>query len=557
MSQVFKAKEEELAAVFGDGYLFTIPVYQRPYSWEVEHVKELIDDLLAAQTHKSGSPYFLGSVVLIKDEGNPRSEVVDGQQRLTTLTIILCVLRELAGEQKQRDEIHDFVRQKGNSKRGTSDEYRLTLRELDREFFARQIQEQGNLDALLNRELSSEQGTQRRLTENLRQIHETLQKLSKEDQEKLVDFIVQKCVLVIVTATDRDSAFRVFSVMNDRGLDLSPTDILKADTIGEMEAERRQQYAEKWERIEERLGREHFRDLFAHLRMIRLKSKLRRTLQEDFQEHILKQTSGADFVDLELEPYSDVYERVRDASYESTRNADTVNRYLDYLGRLDNFDWIPPVMAFVRAHEADQDSILQFVRDMERLAYGLFILRADVNRRINRYAEVLKGIEANRDLFTEDSPLQLESEEKKEILARLDGEVYNWVPVARRVLLERLNSQLAEPKLIEKYSRVTIEHVLPQNPEDGSEWMRWFPEEEERQGWTHRLANLVLLSRKKNAQASNWEFGRKKDEYFSRNGVSSFSLTTQVIREDEWTVDTLRRRQLALLDVLGKEWRLR
>ena len=90
------ARERNLNAVFSDDYVFTIPIYQRPYAWTPEQVNELLDDLLNAMQTDRTSPYFLGSVVLIKTDDDSSSEVVDGQQRLTTLSILLCVLRDLA-----------------------------------------------------------------------------------------------------------------------------------------------------------------------------------------------------------------------------------------------------------------------------------------------------------------------------------------------------------------------------------------------------------------------------------------------------------------------------
>ena len=86
--------------------------------------------------------------------------------------------------------------------------------------------------------------------------------------------------------------------------------------------------------------------------------------------------------------------------------------------------------------------------------------------------------------------------------------------------------------------------------------MTWFPSQDEREAWTHKLANLVLLSRRKNASASNWEFGRKKNEYFRSGSVAPFALTSQVLNESEWTPAVLESRQQELIDALSKEWRL-
>ena len=95
MPEAIKASEQNLDKVFCNDYMFEIPYYQRPYAWTTEEVGELLDDLLFAMDKDAEAPYFLGSIVLIKGD-SPDSKVIDGQQRLTTLTILLCTMRELA-----------------------------------------------------------------------------------------------------------------------------------------------------------------------------------------------------------------------------------------------------------------------------------------------------------------------------------------------------------------------------------------------------------------------------------------------------------------------------
>ena len=555
MPEIIKASERNLNSVFSDDYLFEIPFYQRPYAWTTEQVDELLDDLLNAMDRDSQSPYFLGSVVLIKNEGDSKSAVVDGQQRLTTLSMLFCVLRELAVGNAQ-SELDGFVREAGNSLRGTQDRFRLGLRARDREFFHDNVQSQGEIAEFLKKDTATFSDSQKLIFTNVNRLDQELSKLGEARRNALVKFVIQQCYLVVVTATDRDSAYRIFSVMNDRGLDLSPTDILKAETIGEIPEPDQDVYGEKWENIEERIGRDGFRDLFAHIRMITLKTKLRRTLQADFQDNVLKNTVGNEFIDNTLEPYSSVYETLLEASYESTQDAEKVNDYLRHLGRLDNFDWIPPAMAFFFRHQNDRESLIRFTKDLERLAYGLFVRRANINDRINRYAEVLRDIELGSDLFDDDSPLQLKADEQNEIVNGLNGQIYLQTAVVRRTLLERLDSLLADTGATYTRTTITVEHVLPQNPRSDSEWMTWFPSQDQRDAWTHRLANLVLLSRRKNASASNWDFGRKKTEYFQRGGVAPFALTAQVLNESDWTPVVLERRQSELVDSLRKEWRL-
>ena len=347
--------------------------------------------------------------------------------------------------------------------------------------------------------------------------------------------------------------------MNNRGLDLSPTDVLKAvvlDAISDSQSQ--DEYAVKWEGVEEELGRDNFRDLFAHIRMIYRKEKLRGTLETEFETYVLGDLSSKkaiEFVDNELEPYADAYEIVSGASYESTEEAEKVNALLRHLNRLDNFDWIPPAIAYFRRRMGQTDKLWEFTRDLERLAYGLFIRRANINERIDRYAQVISAIESGGGLFEDGSPLQLSLAEKAEIFERLDGDIYSQVRL-RTPLLLRLDSIVAEKGASYQHPIVSIEHVLPQNPPDNSQWTKWFPDEEKRNQWTHRLANLVLLSRRKNTRASNYEFDRKKSEYFQRHGTTTFALTTKVVDQSEWTPTVLERRQQELIGALKKQWRL-
>ena len=205
-------------------YYFQIPLYQRPYAWTTEHVDELLDDLTDAMRRDREAPYFLGSIVLIKSDDDAKSEVVDGQQRLTTLTMLFCVLREISDDRN----LDVFVRQAGNPHLGTVDRFRLSARQRDKDFFEKFIQKSGRLSDLLKLDPAGLSDSQRHMLENMSHMQDAILKLDDESRRDLAGYMAQKCFLVVVCASDGDSARRIFSVMNDRGLDLAPTDVLKA-----------------------------------------------------------------------------------------------------------------------------------------------------------------------------------------------------------------------------------------------------------------------------------------------------------------------------------------
>lgn len=233
-----------------------------------------------------------------------------------------------------------------------------------------------------------------------------------------------------------------------------------------------------------------------------------------------------------------------------------MNRLLRWLNKIDNADWVPPVLWFLSRNLNSPATLSKFLTDVERLAAGMMILRFNINERINRYARVLTDLEAGNDLYGSESSLQLTETEKLNIIKILNGDLYLETKTRLYVLL-RLDVALAQDDIEYKHSTITVEHVLPQTPKADSEWVQWFPDEEMRGKYTHRIANLVLLTRKKNSEAQNYDFEEKKTKYFiSAKGVSTFAITSQVLNQTIWNSSVLDTRQTNLMSMLKTLWRL-
>ncbi len=183
------------------------------------------------------------------------------------------------------------------------------------------------------------------------------------------------------------------------------------------------------------------------------------------------------------------------------------------------------------------------------------ISRVGVNDRIERFSRLTKSVETKGDLFAASSALQLNSAEQYATYTVLSGPLYETLySRALSSVLMRLDSLVAGGGASYEYETITVEHVLPQSPLPNSEWLTWFPNPEIRASSVHQLGTLVLLTRKKNSSASNYEFARKKEAYFTRGGVSPFALTTQVLQYSEWKPEIVTARQIELLEILDKHW---
>lgn len=552
------AQEMPLYKVFSDDYLFTIPAVQRPYSWTTDQAGELLDDLLqfieeneitAVNVSHKQDPYFLGSIVLVKRD-KPDSDILDGQQRLTTLTILLAVLRDVLGGE-YASNIEAMILQKGNRILNKSDMYRLQLRKIDNEFFKNHIQINGSTSKLTS-ETPVKTDSQRAIRDNALFFIEKLNDLREETIQSLPSVIATLCYLVIVSTPNFDSAFRIFTVLNDRGLDLMMSDIFKAKVIGDIEDNERDDYTQKWEDVEISLGRNNFNKLFDHIRMIVQKRKGSANYKEEYNE-IFSTISGCQFIDEYLIPYGEVFQKI--TNYRAYYNDPEIVKILSLLNRIDNNDWIPAAMFYMKNYQYDNTQLLKFLSRLEVLAGVGMILRKNFNWRMSKYSLILREMEQGKDLFSNESSIEVTDEDKQEVLEKLQGDVYTDLKdTARRYVLLRLDSLLTNGQPYYDHSVITVEHVLPQNPASNSEWLKNFSNPEQ---YVHKIGNLVLLTRAKNSQARNYDFQKKKMSYFqTNNGVSSFALTTQVIQETEWTPEVLLSRQQRLISLLQKEWRL-
>jgi hypothetical protein len=558
MMAQLEAHEVQLYKVFSSDYDFHVPDYQRPYAWKVEQAGQLLDDLTDALARDEEQPYFLGSIVLVKNRNEPRSAVIDGQQRLTTLTLLLSVLRDLA-DGDLAAEIGRLVLEPGNAGLDLEPKARLTLRSQDAEFLRAHVQAPGATTTLigLGSNLSDPQTC---LRDNAREFCEVLGTWTAETQLALYRLIVGSTYLVVVSSDDERSAHRIFSVMNARGLDLVPSDIFKASVIGAIPDgdAARAAYAAKWEDAEQALGRGEFADLFLHIRMIFARERARVELLKEFEDQVLSRylpDQPKIFVDDVLAPYAQAHADMRARSYTTSSDlAAAINNWFRRLEQIDNNDWRPPALWALRHHREDPAWLEAFLRKLDRLAYSMLISRRYATPRANRYAEVLRELDAGDG--PEAPALELDADEKAEAITGLRGEIYRVSPVVRAVLL-RLDEVLAnQGGASYDHQIISIEHVLPQTPDANSEWVHHFTEDQ-RTYWTHRLGNLVLLNRRKNSEARNFDFARKKSQYFtSKVGVSPFALTSQVIAESEWTLEVLERRQEQLVEVLMTEWDL-
>lgn len=562
MSNKITGKEYPLSKIFSADFEYHIPGYQRPYAWTEEETGILFDDLYEFFQTEAVDNYFLGSIVLIKDENKPHADVIDGQQRLTTLSILFSVMANSFHTEAYRNNCKKYLQEDGNILEGIAAQPRIFLRDWDQDFFSKYIQDI-QLDALVQIDpVTLDTEAKRHIQKNCTVLREKFSEVFNDENDllKFTQFILTRCFLVVVSTPNQESAFRVFSVMNSRGLDLLPTDIIKSMTIGKLPKDEEQKYTEKWEELENLTGRDGFNEVFTHTRTIFAKERPKKNLLDEFKEYVIKQTSPKSLVDEYLIPYTEAYVCLKNCDFSSTQNAEEINELLLWLNKTNNHDWMPPAIKFLTDHKNDSVYILWFIRKLERLASYLLVTAKDVNQRMERYKWILVEMESRPDnnLTEPLENIELTDWEKQQFIDALNGEIYSMTAKRRNYIIQRLDSFLSDGGATYNTKLFTIEHVLPQHPSADSEWMKLWPDTQTQRFWLNKIANLVPLTRQRNSAAQNYDFNTKKIKYFqSKNGTSSYTLTTQVINIAAWTPEVVEARQKDLEEIFISKWDLK
>lgn len=551
------AHQHTVFEVLGDRFLHEIPGYQRPYAWRTEEAGQLLVDLLEALEQATDEPYFLGSIVLIKPTGELVGQVLDGQQRLTTLTILGAVLRDLATAAQEKSALDSIVYIEPNAFLNQQEAIRLKAHEDDRVFFKESVQRPG---ATAKAQPSEQPKTeaQKNMWANAQALRSMVLELTEKTRQSLVTFLINKCVLVVVSTESRAAALRIFKVLNDRGLDLTNADVIKADLLAKFgnEEEMRHQ-AQRWRNYENELGRQEFEGLLETLRFIKEESKNRRTLSDAYTERF-KDANAADvrsFLDEELAPAKIQYERIIqvDASGFPEAMKPAAEEALAGLSLVPNKDWVP--VALAASLTLEPGYLLETLEGLEGVAWMMQLSRKYDNQRMNRYVEILKAMNDPEKLR---ASLRLTPDEAQEGREALGGALYNKFPTrVVRAILERLDRLLSEQP-VEWSGQKTVEHILPQNPGNG--WVSFA--DADRVRITDTLGNLVLLTSRKNSSASNLPYADKVKVYFGLGqGTASSKRATYASAQElahilVWDLIAYDARHARHVDILSKRWRL-
>jgi hypothetical protein len=369
---------------------------------------------------------------------------------------------------------------------------------------------------------------------------------------QLASFVAERCYVALLSVHSLDRAHRMFIVLNDRGRPLDRKDILKAQILGQIEARMRPSALAIWDRIEALLG-DDFENLFSHIRAVEGRPRL--PIISGIMDVMTRVGGAHAFVEKVLEPYGLASHAISHPQQAGAPQADAVRRSLVYLGWLGSSDWIPPALLWWCRNSNDPGQLAAFMVQLERLAYCLRLLGVGADKRQARFAAVIDAIRAGTALDARRGPFTLSRDEQRNILFNLRN-LHARSPLTCKLVLMRLNDELAGTLQGLSPSDFTVEHVLPQKPQRASAWRNWFPSADEREGCTNSLGNLVLVTRAQNDRARNMDFARKMEVYFGSPDMRVPHLTAEIRGAAEWRAPQVLAREERLVALVKRIWAL-
>ncbi len=524
---------------------YKIPSYQRPYIWDKDMAEQLLLDIHDSCKEGQGK-YFIGGLICIRN--SDFFEVVDGQQRLITLTLILRELVRIVEDDQQLTAqlktmyLYEDAISEDRSKRPV-----IEIREKERKFYNDHV-----LSGMIKQPPEKDSDTEKVFRNNSDAIREFLNEKCSLSFDELIRYLLRQVYAVFVEVDDRESSFRIFHVLNHRGQSLNDADLIKNSLLESVSSNKMkyEEVEENWKTIENNIGIENI-DTFLRLNADSEKkdrNRVKSKLYPYYTNQLKQNKSNSDNVDhlsfslaQSAELYSDIFSS--DAICPRTL------ALLDKIGQKD--EWIPAFMAFRKKFPDIHSEQFGVFSDLFQRAYIQTWLRDE--HKSQREAVRYYAVEAiNKEGASFESVINcirdLSSESNRErpfdqVLDKpnfYDSSRPRIINLVKSILL-RIDETYEDDDIDRTYKgQITIEHILPQKMESDY-WTSRFDEEQHRR-FCNILGNLTLLSRRKNSIAYNSSFDKKKEAYEYSNRKSSFNMTKELCDLSEWNLERLKER---------------
>jgi uncharacterized protein with ParB-like and HNH nuclease domain len=583
--------------IFSPEQFYNIPEYQRPYVWGEDQIVALLEDVSRAMENDSNKEYFLGCMIWnTRKEKNKKNieytyqDILDGQQRFITLFLLHGVLRDISIKEKLKENVQKRLVQEADDYNNIPARNRIEfeIRD-DKDFLDKHVIEEGgtcDIDLFYQVIEDKKSGT------SIKNMSAGIIIMKKwwsskflehigSEEEYLADFYkylsTKVLALYLATPNNLDDAYNLFTVLNSRGLQLQVSDILRAQNLRVIDNdELRKLYAAKWSDFENSISAPYrgFDDFLWALVFIKMKYRsddnksLTKAFEFMFKRNLLsKGTDTLDFVG----KYITHFETITNGSIITRESLNLFGNLNFILSSVFGSQYLTPLMHYRECF--GEIRIIEFMIKLDNLFSISWLLGKRqsqtrsfiILRKIDSLSEKVKNKEILLDEAVEDfinDPClrydyyeeEISSEKPinfEEFCIALDNEKWGGFSGTRvnktRYLLLKMDLLMGNANTVLQYNKdsSSIEHLMPQNLLD----TKWEIDTDKHKEWLHRLGNLVLIDKNKNASLSNKLFAEKKIKY--QGAIETRANTNYIFMTNpEWGIDAIEsnhRRTISLL----------
>jgi uncharacterized protein with ParB-like and HNH nuclease domain len=542
---------------------FVIPVYQRNYDWSTSQCKQLLDDILEVGTSNKMNAHFIGSVVYVHDDVYTSSRikeltVIDGQQRLTTLTLIYLALYRLAieiGDKGLEAEISETYL----TNKFAPEEEKLKLRPTENNDKA--------IKYLLRSDKDEEFSDFSKVIDNFNYFNS---RISEENLEFVLKGLAKLMFVEISLDREKDDPQRIFESLNSTGLELSQADLIRNYIL--MGLNRRDQnkiYNNYWEIIEklakdETLNTSKVSDFIRdYLTLVNNKIPNKSKVYLEFKAKF--PTTDLQELETNLSPIKSLvkfYNKLLNPKNESDKD---IRLQLEYINRLEvnvAYPFLMKVYEDYSENMIDKATFIKVLDFIQSFAWRRFIVGLPTNALNKIFMTLYEKVDKDDYLLSLQKwllkrPGSQRFPKNKEVIESLKlKDVYNIKSKNRTYLLERLeNFDNNEPVIIEGNTDITIEHIFPQNPDP--KWKVDLGADEYnliKETYLNTIGNLTLSGN--NGKLGNKPFAFKRDLENAGYKDSRLWLNKYLSISEKWDKAEIERRFDLLAERFLKIWQM-
>ncbi|MFP5994122.1 DUF262 domain-containing protein [Helicobacter pylori] len=572
-----ESEDSYLQDILKDKLYYQIPIYQRPYQWTEENCEKLLDDLFFNYENDRESDYFCGSLVLVKSDPDSKTEtydIVDGQQRLSTFILLAKVLADLYLDDLYSDRLSgpkNLEHLQESWKDRHTERKRLSFNTIGsnaEDDFAYALEHFNDSQASKNK------NNENNYLKNAVCLKDYLMKKEIKNINDFIKWLYSYVKFITIICPNIDKALRIFNVLNARGLPLNATDIFKGELLKELAKEEDQKkLVSRWNALSQKCSDNDLtmETLFSWY-LTYLEPK---TSKEKMEKRLVTWFNTLNKPPLEyLKGVEDFYNAYCEV-------LEMQDRHAHLLSYKDDDHLRVILCASILHHYSDQD-IKALKELLVKFYYQDWVAGQTRSTRSQTCCNIIIALKEKKSVRDIASIVVKKYLDDKNITQRFrdnlkDSKLYekfyfagksvkknSWLkPIL--ILVEYFVSDDPYPKRIQMDKNLHVEHILPQNPDPSSQWVKDFSEEE-RGLYTHSLANLTLLGGKKNITASNRDFKEKKEIYMGhavklgkdKRGrekpfkvMTCYKMTIDIAHHyTEWTPKSLEKRKEELIQII-------